>query len=135
MLRRRSKALSAAMNITPLIDVVFILLVFFMIATNFQRIKLIGVDTPKETEVVRDSEGAIVVLLKSDGGLAFDGEDIAPDALGGAVTDVVAIDPARGFLVRPEEGVSLQSAITVFDFVRASGARSVSFSGPKPENG
>lgn len=131
-LRRRRTAVHV-LNITPMIDVVFILLVFFMLATNFAQYRLIGVDSPRESEVVRDSEGAVVVLLKADGGAAVDGDDMTREEVPAAIARVLEQDPNRTFLVRPERGVPLQDAIAAYDVVRRSGARGVSFSRPFEE--
>ena len=121
------------LNVTPLIDVVFILLVFFMLATSFAQYRLIGVDTPQETEISRDEQGSVVILLTADGGMEFDGEPIDPAALEASIQGVLAIDPLRGFLVRPEAGVSLQTAVTAFDRTRDAGALFVSFSPPRED--
>ena len=128
---RRSPEAVKVLNITPLIDVVFILLVFFMIATNFASYRLIRVETPRETEVVKTSDGAIVIA--EGGGLSFDGNEIDNDALDDRIAEVVAIDPGRVFLVRPEKGVPLQEAINVYDAARRAGASSISFSPPEDE--
>jgi len=132
---RRQRENVNVLNVTPLIDVVFILLVFFMVATNFANYRLIRVETPRETEVVQTSEGAIVVEIAEDGALAFDTEPIDPAALDGRVADVIAIDPGRTFLVRPLPGVPLQDAIDLYDRVRAAGATAVSFSSAPAEAG
>ena len=128
---RRSPEAVKVLNITPLIDVVFILLVFFMIATNFASYRLIRVETPRETEVVKTSDGAIVIFIAENGGLSFDGDEIDKDALDARIAEVVAIDPGRVFLVRPEKGVPLQEAINVYDAARRAGASAVSFSPPE----
>ena len=130
---RRQRDAVQVLNITPLIDVVFILLVFFMIATNFASFRLIRIETPRETEVVTTSEGAIVVAIAEDGSLSFDTAPVTTDALPERVAEVVGIDPGRVFLVRPADGVSLQEAINIYDVVRRAGATSVSFSPPDEE--
>lgn len=131
-LRRKSVPVRG-INITPMIDVVFILLVFFMLATNFANFRLIRIVTPEETKVVDKSDAAIVILLSEDGGVSFDGEEIEEEALGRFVADAVAVDPGRTFLIRPMEGVPLQRAITAFGVARASGAAALSFSPPRDE--
>lgn len=131
---RRNSDTVKVLNITPLIDVVFILLVFFMLATNFASYRLIRVETPRETEVVSTSEGAIVIELKADGSLTFDTKPVERDALFEAIAEVVAIDPGRTFLIRPLEDVPLQDAIAIYDVALRAGAASVSFSPPKGED-
>jgi biopolymer transport protein ExbD len=133
-IRRAAKPVSI-LNVTPLIDVVFILLVFFMLATNFANYKLIRIETPRETEVVRTSEGAVVIALAADGSMQFDTRDIDPADLGAEIAAVVAIDDTRAFLIRPSEGVPLQDVIGIYDAARRSGASQVSFSSPEQASG
>ena len=133
-IRRRSDAVKV-LNITPLIDVVFILLVFFMLATNFASYRLIRVETPRETEVVETSEGAIVITIDGTGGLTFDTESVTREELPARVAAVVEIDPGRTFLVRPLGEVPLQEAIDLYDVARRAGAAQVSFSPPNEEDG
>lgn len=132
---RRSPEAVSVLNITPMIDVVFILLVFFMLATNFASYRLIRVETPRETEVVKTSDGAIVIFIAEGGSVSFDGNEIERDDLGARVAEVVAIDAGRVFLVRPQEGVPLQEAIKVYDAARRAGATSISFSPPDDNGG
>ncbi|MEO0983008.1 MAG: biopolymer transporter ExbD [Pseudomonadota bacterium] len=121
------------MNVTPLIDVVFILLVFFMLTTNFARFRLIGVDAPQETEVVTDPAAAIVILVKADGSFEYDGDPAEIGEIRNSVESIIAVDPGRPFLVRPERGVTMQEALDVFQLSRDAGAYAVSFSRPADE--
>lgn len=121
------------LNITPLIDVVFNLLLFFMLTTNFAGFRLIRVETPRETEVVATSEGAIVIGVDKDRNVTFDSRPVEQNLLETRVREVVAIDPGRTFLVRPGPGLPLQEAIFVYDTVRRGGAQAVSFSSPRAE--
>lgn len=127
-LHRRSANPFAGLNITPLIDVVFMLLVFFMLATNFARYRLIGVDSPDKRPVAAISEGAVVILLAGDGVVEVDNVRYPRDQLGAAVASILAIDPHRDFLLRPVPGIPLQEAVTAYDEARAAGARRLSFS-------
>jgi len=132
---RRKRRNVVLMNVTPLIDVVFILLVFFMLTTNFARFRLIGVDAPQETEVVTDPAAAIVILVKADGGFEYDSQPVEYGDIGPKVAGIIAVDPGRPFLVRPENGVTMQEALDVFQLARDSGAYAVSFSRPaEPED-
>ena len=125
---RRHKTEIPGLNVTPLIDVVFILLVFFMLTTNFERFRLIGVDTPQETEESLDPDAAIVILVKADGSLDFDGEPQSLEEITANVARLAASDRSRQFLVRPEQGVTIQAALDVFQAAREAGAMAISFS-------
>lgn len=116
------------LNITPLIDMVFILLVFFMLSTNFARFRLIGVDSPENREVARTAEGAVVIELLGEEGVRIDGQLRPRAALESAVAGITRIDPNRVFLIRPSPGISLQETVSAHDEARAAGARQISFS-------
>lgn len=130
---RRKRRNMVLMNVTPLIDVVFILLVFFMLTTNFARFRLIGVDAPEETEIVQDPAAAIVILVKADGTLEYDGNPAERDEIMANISRLVAVDPGRSFLVRPQPEVSMQEAVDAFQMSRDAGAYAVSFSRPAEE--
>ena len=130
---RRKRSNIVLMNVTPLIDVVFILLVFFMLTTNFARFRLIGVDAPEETEIVQDPAAAIVILLKADGTYEYDGNPADVQDIHDQVASIISVDPGRPFLVRPEKGVSMQEALDIFQLSRDAGAYAVSFSRPAEE--
>ena len=127
---RKQRRRVALLNITPLIDVVFILLVFFMLSTNFARFRLIGVEAPEDTEVVKDAAAAIVVLVKAEGGYEYDSAPASLEDIARKVAQITDIDPGRSFLIRPERGVHMQDALDVFQLTRRSGGYAVSFSRP-----
>jgi biopolymer transport protein ExbD len=131
---RKQRRRVALLNVTPLIDVVFILLVFFMLTTNFARFRLIGVDAPEETEAVKDAEAAIVVLVKANGDFEYDNSPASLEEIATEVAYITDIDPGRSFLIRPEPGVEMQTALDVFQLTRESGGYAVSFSRPLDED-
>ncbi len=65
-------------NLTPLIDVVFLLLIFFMVSTTFTRETQLRVELPEAvaspSEVV---DGELVILIEADGSHAINGERLA----------------------------------------------------------
>ncbi|KPP96231.1 biopolymer transporter ExbD [Erythrobacter sp. HL-111] len=135
MIFRRKRPDIALLNVTPLIDVVFILLVFFMLTTNFARFRLIGIDTPQEREVLQDATAAIVIKVNEDGTLAYDGKPASAGDVAREVEALVAVDPGRTFLVRPEDGVTIQEAVDAFQLARDAGAYAVSFATTGEEAG
>ncbi|MEO1044769.1 MAG: biopolymer transporter ExbD [Pseudomonadota bacterium] len=130
---RRKRRNITLLNVTPLIDVVFILLVFFMLTTNFARFRLIGIDTPQDMEVVQDPTAAIVIRIKSNGDLEYDGEPASAQQIEADVAALTEIDPGRTFLIRPMSDVTMQKAIDIYQLTRDSGAFAVTFSPPEEE--
>jgi len=114
----------AVISLTPLIDVVFILLVFFMLASSFMdwRTLELGVARPGGGDVT----GAMLVELRHDG-LRLSGENFTEDRLLRVLSARFADDPAQRVLVKPGEGVSLQRAVDLVERIAAAGGREVSF--------
>ncbi len=130
---RRKRRSAALLNITSLIDVVFMLLIFFMLTIDFSRFRMIGVDTPQKLAVVKDPTAAIVILLRRDGRYEYDGAPSTQDEIASNIKAILKVDPGRSFLIRPEQGVKIQETIDMFQLTRDLGAYAVSFSPPVKE--
>lgn len=116
-LRRRS-----LVSLTPLIDVVFILLIFFMLASNFFEWRQLTFSTTvAEHSGSGTGEGAHVVL-DSKGTLTLDGQTMALKQLCTTLSSRLNGQPALPVLLQPQAGVSVQEMMSVFDRLVAAGA-------------
>jgi biopolymer transport protein ExbD len=118
--RRRS-----LISLTPLIDVVFILLVFFMLASNFTQIRAIGVSIPPEAGRPAAGERVVLVRVHPDGRLELDGQAVGLEEL---ATRVRQSARSRDVLVQPVGETRLQALVTVLD--RLAGVPGVSLARP-----
>lgn len=118
----------ARISLTPLIDVVFILLVFFMLASNFLDERAIQAATPAARVGGASLEGALLVELRSDG-LRMGGQPLTQADLLTRLGDHAARNPGQRVLVKPAAGILLQQAVTLLDRIVASGLSEVSFIG------
>lgn len=149
-IRRRRSGLTAGrgrrrtlISLTPLIDVVFILLVFYMLASTFTEWNAIPLaldpaardgDPAGSAEASRPQQpyaGAVLVDVQSDG-LRLSGRPVSDGELPSllaAMQQQAAVaaarrgapPPARKVIVRPAEGVALQRMVTVMDMLSAAG--------------
>ena len=115
----------AIISMTPLIDVVFILLVFFMLASSFMDWRTIelGVARAGGTGAMK---GAMLVELRGDE-LRLSGRTVSETDLIRTLSARFEKDPAQKVLLKPEAGVPLQRAIDLIDRLAAAGGRDVSF--------
>ncbi|WP_086464761.1 ExbD/TolR family protein [Oceanibaculum nanhaiense] len=113
-------------SLTPLIDVVFILLIFFMLASSFLDWRTITLNTPGQAVATPDMEGAMLVRLRADGTLDLAGEALSGEQLQARLQAALARKPDQRVLVRPERGVVMQRAVAVLDLVAATGIKDVS---------
>lgn len=122
--RRRRPLIS----LTPLIDVVFILLVFFMLATSFTDWRAIDVSVAQDGSGPASPEGALLVEVRP-GELRLSGRPIGVEALIDRVRSRLARRPEQAVVVRPAAGVSLQRTVTVLDLLSGEGVRELSLFG------
>ena len=123
--RRRRHRRRPLISLTPLIDVVFILLVFFMLASSFLDWRSIDLDAPGRTGAAASLSGALLVEVRPDG-LRLSGQPITLDALTERVDDLLNRRPEQRVLVRPMAGVSLQEVVAVLDRLSAAGVDDLS---------
>lgn len=113
-------------SLTPLIDVVFILLVFFMLASTFTEWRSLQLSVPAEAS--RPAENApepLVVRIGADG-LQLDGVPLELEALSGRVADALAGEPERTVVVRPGDEVPLQRVVAVMERLHQAGDARIS---------
>ncbi len=116
----------ARIGLTPLIDVVFILLVFFMLASSFLDERAIEVDAPAARLGGSSMEGALLVELRPEG-LRLAGRRVTEAQLMAQLAEHAARNANQRVLIKPAKGISLQRAVALLDGVLAAGLTQVSF--------
>jgi biopolymer transport protein TolR len=113
-----SKGVKNEINVTPLVDVVLVLLIIFMVVTPMlQR----GKD---ETEN-KDSE-SIMVSVTTDKRIWLEADQVEPDALQAKLTETFAAVPGRKVLVKGDTTLTVAEVRKVMDRVRKAGGKGVS---------
>ncbi len=122
-LKRRDR--SEEVNIAPLIDMVFILLIFFMVSTTFVRDMKLDLERPgASTSEVADSR-ALRVQVDSRGAVYLDSQPVKPWMLEGRVRDALANKRFRNVLVVADRYVDTGTLVEVVDQCRLGGAEHV----------
>lgn len=116
-------------SLTPLIDVVFILLLFFMLTSSFVAWRT--VDTPLAApptpeQVTEDKQDPLLFDLQANDGMVwFEGQAISLSD-SDRIRDIVQAHSDRLFVLQAEEGVTLQSLMTLADQLKLQGAQKLS---------
>lgn len=131
-MRGGKKRRSLIINLTSLIDVLFLLLIFFMISTTFLSQPAIKLELPeaKNAETVRQSP--LVVYVDPQGRVYLNDEPIEPALLGEALRMKLTGDLEKSVVVRADSRVSHGSVIHILDIIKGAGVRKLVFS-TKPE--
>lgn len=116
-----------AISLTPLIDVVFILLLFFMLSSTFTQWRQIDVSAPTEADVELKTQ-RVIKLISNDGKFTFQGQTYSAEN-NGSVERLVAEDKEAVYIIQVEAGLRTQSMIDLLDSFKQAGAVSVTLSG------
>lgn len=105
---------------------VFILLVFFMLASSFLDWRSIDLAPPASAGAGASITGAMLLEIRSDG-LRLGGRMVSLEEAERRIAEKVRENGDQRVLIRPGEGVALQRAVDVLDRLSAAGVRNLSF--------
>ncbi|MFC6672488.1 ExbD/TolR family protein [Marinobacterium aestuariivivens] len=133
--RRRQEEVSV--NLTPLIDVVFLLLIFFMVSTTFTRETHLEVDLPQaQGEPGEASRDLIEVLIGADGQYSINGRALVndrPDTLRKALQQSAGDNRDQPLLITADGTTPHQSVVTVMDVAGQLGFVHLSITTREPD--
>ena len=110
-------------NLTPLIDIVFLLLVFFMLTSHFVKDEVINIDLPEaESSDPLDEPKQIEVIINEDGELSIDSEIVTEEELVIILVEKLKNQDEKVVRIRGDKQVDLEIAISAFDAARKAGA-------------
>ena len=113
-------------NLTPLIDIVFLLLIFFMLTSHFVRDEVINIDLPEaDSGEALDEPQQVEVVINEAGEFSIDNQIISLDKLQGVLEDKLKNQEEKIVRIRGDENVDLGIAIEAFDAARKAGADGV----------
>ena len=116
---RRQKKSENGVNLTPLIDVVFLLLIFFMVSTTFTKETHLVVDLPEaDGDQVESSAQEIDILITRDGGFSVNGMVLINnkiETLMKGISEVSGGDVALPVIITADAHATHQSVVTAMD--------------------
>ena len=114
-------------SLTPLIDVVFILLLFFMLASSFQQWNSMSLNIPaKSSGSSKTLNDQLALIVQNNGLIKLHESTFNISNLTDEVAGYLVENPNRLIIVKPEENVDLQTLVRVIDELSTSGAKQLS---------
>ena len=121
-----SRRSSHVPNVTPLIDIVFLLLVFFMLTSHFVQDDVLNIQLPEtESGEQLDEKKSIEIVINTEGQWLYREKVVDADALLLALQDDLAKLEDKRVRIRGDKSSDLGSAVTVLDVARRAGATGV----------
>jgi biopolymer transport protein ExbD len=118
----RRASIRATLDIAPLLDVVFLLLVFLLLAGNFSRPEAMAVALPEAASAGAAVAEALVVTVATDGELTLDGRVVAREELGRHLAE----HGQRAVEIRADREADVAHLIAVMDAARGVGIEALS---------
>ena len=113
--------------IIPMIDIVFFLLVFFMVGTLYMNTEQqIPLNLPSTSTSTAKSIEPIIITLTTTHKLYIDNREISADNLSQEVQDIVRTTPRQAFVIRASKDVYYNEVIALLDMLKVNGAKYIS---------
>jgi biopolymer transport protein ExbD len=115
-------------NITPMLDIVFIMLIFFIVTTSFVREQGLEVSRPSNAppKEIKQNRGPIVVRIDSASLISIKGRLLEPRAVQANLERERAEKPDSPLIIAAHPEASTESLVTILDAAKAVGIASVS---------
>lgn len=117
-----------AINAAPLVDVVFLLLVFFLLTSSFIRFRMLDLTlaaTSQSGGEKVDPTATIIIRIDARGVVTVGEETVIVEQLAQSLSDRVQLRPDTATIILTERGARLQLLVTVLEQVRAGGIHDV----------
>ncbi|MFC1584649.1 ExbD/TolR family protein [Fibrobacterota bacterium] len=119
---------SAELNIAPLMDMVFILLIFFIVTTSFTRETGVDVSKPKAASAKTMSRQAILVGVTKEGSIHINEGQVSLNVLGTILKRYMAESPDRPVIIVADRGSPVAAVVDILDECNLAKVRKVSLS-------
>ncbi len=127
MRRRRDRRKSGSeVNLTPMLDVVFIMLIFFIVTASFVKESGIEISLPGASTAVRKEKGNILIAISANDQIWMNRRQVDPRALRANIERMHAENPQGAVIIQADKEAKTGLLVKVMDAARAAGVKSVS---------
>jgi len=129
--RRLEQDQAASIDMSPLLDVVFILLIFFIVTTVFVKETGVEVDKPQALTAQQLEQTVILLAITDNGEIFYDGNHIGIAGIRGTVEQLQRRQ-ARPVVIQADKNVPTQRLLEVIDEAKLAGAETVNLAALTP---
>ncbi len=118
---RSSDEQQADIDMTPMLDIVFIMLIFFIVTTSFVKESGIDVNRPTAQTATRQEQGHIIVAIKANGDVWIDKRQVDIRAVRANVARLHAENPLGSVVIAADKNTTVDRLTQVMDQIRLAG--------------
>ncbi|OOE40023.1 biopolymer transporter ExbD [Salinivibrio kushneri] len=123
----------AAIDMTPMLDIVFIMLIFFIVTTSFVKEAGIDVNRPSANTAQTVSKGNIMVAVGPAGDVWVDKRRVDVDAVRANIERLRAESPEGAVVIQADQEASAGVVVDVMDQIKMAGVDSISIAAKSKE--
>jgi biopolymer transport protein ExbD len=115
--------------IIPMIDIIFFLLVFFMMSTLYMHDQQsIAINLPSAATATKEPvDQPLTLLMTADNKLLFNNQEIPPGALSATISMALTVHPNAPFILKADRQIEYGKVITLLDNLKQLGVKKISF--------
>jgi len=114
-----------SINITPLIDIVFLLLVFFMLATSFMQKSSMEVNLASNEAEISEKKDFITIVLKKDGNLLIKSKLFTISNINKEIKKNLKINPNYKIIIKCNKKAEVQKVVRLIEEIRLAGTNKI----------
>jgi biopolymer transport protein ExbD len=127
-----SEEAESTIDVTPMLDVVFIMLIFFIVTATFVKEAGIDVRRPAAETAITQNKANILVAIDSRNSIWVDKREIDLRAVKPNIRRLMSLNPQGMVLVQADKTSYTNTLISVMDEIRAAGVTNIAISAEKP---
>ena len=116
--RRKRKP---AINITPLVDIMFLLLIIFMVSSTFRNDFGLEISLPQAASAHAQTDSSVAIFVTDEGRILVEETEVAPEQLGDTLRARLETAPETLFKLSADKNVPFELAVRVIDTAREVG--------------
>jgi len=105
-------------NLTPMLDVVFIMLIFFIVTASFVKEAGVDIERPDANTAINKKNANIIVAISSSNEIWMDRKKLKPAAVRGEIERMHAENPEGSVLIQADKGSHAETLMLVMDAAR-----------------
>lgn len=122
----REEGEEASIDMTPMLDIVFIMLIFFIVTTVFVKEAGIQVNMPEADQAIKPKNANIFIAITEDGDVWMDKREVKVDAVRANIERLIAEQPTDIVIIQADEEAEHGVVIKVMDQVKLAGIDRIS---------
>jgi len=124
--RHTDQSDDAELDMTPMLDIVFIMLIFFVVTTSFVKESGIDVNRPQASTAERKERGNVMIAISDSGEIWIDKHKVDIRAVRATVERLRAETPGAAVVIQGDQSAQIGLLVKVMDQVRRGGITNVS---------